>query len=255
VTSWCSPVRRMPDSVALVTGASRGIGRAIAVSLADAGYAIGINYASNGDEAKETLRLVEAAGSEGVCIQADVGDPEAIEACFTEVEAELGLVSALVNNAGVRADGLALSMKDDAWDRVLRTNLYGTFACSRRALRSMLRSRKGRIVNVSSIAGLNGSPGQINYAAAKAGVIGLTKTLAREVAGKGITVNAVAPGLIETDLTTNLSDQQWHALVEQVPQGRAGTPEDVGNLVAFLCSDKAAYVSGSVFVIDGGMIA
>jgi NAD(P)-dependent dehydrogenase (short-subunit alcohol dehydrogenase family) len=157
VTSWCSPVRRMPDSVALVTGASRGIGRAIAVSLADAGYAIGINYASNGDEAKETLRLVEAAGSEGVCIQADVGDPEAIEACFTEVEAELGLVSALVNNAGVRADGLALSMKDDAWDRVLRTNLYGTFACSRRALRSMLRSRKGRIVNVSSIAGLNGS--------------------------------------------------------------------------------------------------
>lgn len=245
----------MPDSVVLVTGASRGIGRAIAVALAEAGHAVGINYASSADEAKETLRLVEAAGSEGICLQADVGDSQAVDACFKEIEAAFGPVTALVNNAGVRADGLALAMKDDAWDRVIRTNLYGTFACSRRALRSMLKARRGRIVNLSSIAGLNGSPGQANYAAAKAGVIGLTKTLARELAGKGITVNAVAPGLIETDLTTGLSGSQWEALVEQVPQGRAGTPEEVGKLVAYLCSDEAAYVTGSVFVIDGGMTA
>jgi 3-oxoacyl-[acyl-carrier protein] reductase len=245
----------VPESTALVTGASRGIGRAISVALARSGHAVAINYASNADEAKETLRLVEAEGAEGVCVQADVGDTDEVDRCFKDVEDSLGPVSVLVNNAGIRADGLAMTMKDDAWDSVIRTNLFGTFACSRRALRGMLRARGGRIVNVSSIAGINGSPGQINYAAAKAGVIGLTKTLAREVAGKNITVNAVVPGLIETDLTTVLNEKQWDTLVAQIPQGRAGTPTEVASVVAYLCSKEAAYVTGSLFVVDGGATA
>jgi 3-oxoacyl-[acyl-carrier protein] reductase len=245
----------VPESTALVTGASRGIGRAISVALARSGHAVAINYASNADEAKETLRLVEAEGAEGVCVQADVGDADEVDRCFKDVEDSLGPVSVLVNNAGIRADGLAMTMKDDAWDSVIRTNLFGTFACSRRALRGMLRARGGRIVNVSSIAGINGSPGQINYAAAKAGVIGLTKTLAREVAGKNITVNAVVPGLIETDLTTVLNEKQWDTLVAQIPQGRAGTPTEVASVVAYLCSKEAAYVTGSLFVVDGGATA
>jgi 3-oxoacyl-[acyl-carrier protein] reductase len=245
----------VPESVALVTGASRGIGRAIAARLARSGHSIAVNYSTSADEAKETLRLVEEAGAEGICVQADVGSADDVSRCFSEVEEALGPVGVLVNNAGVRADGLALSMKDEAWDRVIRTNLYGTFACSRRALKGMLRSRFGRIVNVSSIVALNGSPGQANYAAAKAGVIGLTKTLAREVAAKGITVNALVPGLIATELTTSLPAERYDALVAQVPGGRAGEPEDVAGLAAWLCSKEASYVTGSVFVIDGGMTA
>jgi 3-oxoacyl-[acyl-carrier protein] reductase len=245
----------VPDSIAVVTGASRGIGRAIAVALARDGKAVGVNYSSSADEAKATLRAVEEAGSEGMCVQADVGNTSEVDRLFGEVEEALGPVDVLVNNAGVRADGLALRMKDEAWERVIRTNLFGTFACTRRALRPMLRARRGRIVNISSVAGMRGSPGQANYAAAKAGIIGFTKTLAREISGKGVTVNAVAPGLIETGLTTVLSDKQWSAMLAQIPGGRAGAPEDVASLVAYLCSEEAAYVSGSVFVVDGGMSA
>jgi 3-oxoacyl-[acyl-carrier protein] reductase len=241
--------------VALVTGASRGIGRAIAIELASAGHPVAINYASSADEAKETLTQIESAGGEGIVVQADIGYTEQVERLFTEVEQSLGPVGVLVNNAGTRKDGLALSMKDEAWDQVIRTNLFGTFACSRRALKGMIRARAGRIVNIASVGGLNGSPGQVNYAAAKAGVVGLTKTLAREVASRSITVNVVAPGLIETELTTSLSEDRFNALVEHVPQGRAGQPRDVAGLVRFLCSDEAEFITGGLFVVDGGMTA
>lgn len=243
------------SEVALVTGASRGIGRAVAVELARRGFAVAINYARDTDAAKETQAQVESAGSEAIVVQANVADSAMVDSLFDEVEDGLGPVGVLVNNAGVRRDGLALSMSDEAWDEVIRTNLFGTFACCRRALRSMLRARNGRIVNITSTAGLRGSPGQANYAAAKAGVIGLTKTLAREVAGKGITVNSVAPGLIDTDLTATMTDKQKDALRREIPQQRAGTTEEVASLVGWLCSPDAAYVTGSIYTLDGGLTA
>lgn len=245
----------MPEQATLITGASRGIGRAVALALASEGRPIAINYRSGADEAKETLTMVEERGGRGICVQADVGDPEQVDRCFSEVEAELGAVTVLVNNAGVRADGLALSMTDEMWDRVIRTNLFGTFVCARRALRGMLRNRWGRIVNVSSIAGLQGSPGQANYSAAKAGVIGFTRTLAREVAAKNITVNAVAPGLVSTELTETLGEKRLAELTSHVPQGRAATPEEIAGSVRWLCGEEAGYVTGSVLTLDGGMTA
>lgn len=241
--------------VALVTGSSRGIGRAIAVALAESGIQVAVNFNHDAEAAKHTLSLVEAAGSEGVCVQADISNSSEVKRCFEEVEDALGPVEVLVNNAGARADGLVLRMSDEAWDEVIGVNLFGTFACTRRALGPMLAGRWGRIVNVASVAGLRGSPGQANYAAAKGGVVALTKTLAREVAGRGVTINAVAPGLIDTDLTAGLTESQREALLSQVPQGKAGTPEDVAGLVSWLCAEKAGFVTGSVFVTDGGMTA
>jgi 3-oxoacyl-[acyl-carrier protein] reductase len=184
-----------------------------------------------------------------------VSDATQVGRMFDEIEDLLGPVGALVNNAGVRRDSLAIKMSDEAWTDVLGANLYGTFACSRRALRPMIKARSGRIVNVTSVAGLRGSPGQANYAAAKAGVIALTKTLAREVGSRGVTVNAVAPGLVSTELTADMSPKQREALIAETPSGRACTPEEVASLVAYLCSDQAKYVNGSVFVMDGGLTA
>lgn len=243
------------SEVALVTGGSRGIGRAIAEALASDGYAVGVNFVSNEGAAKDTVESIESAGGKAITVQADVADSEQVDAMFTQVEESLGPVVALVNNAGVRADGLALGMKDDAFRRVIETNLFGTFACTRRALRSMLKSRRGRVVNITSISGIHASPGQANYSAAKAGVIGLTKTIAAEVASKGISINAVAPGLIQTDLTSDLNDKQREAIQGRVPAKRVGTPDDVASLVSWLCSDKARYITGAVYPVDGGLTA
>ncbi|MGH2805661.1 MAG: beta-ketoacyl-ACP reductase [Actinomycetota bacterium] len=244
----------MPERVAVVTGASRGIGRAIAVALS-ADHFVAVNFRSGVEEAKATLSAIEAGGGQGTIVQADVSDPAGVDALFTEVEDLSGPVEVLVNNAGIRRDGLALRMRDRDWDDVIATDLTGPFLCARRAMRSMLRLRFGRIVNMSSIAGLRGNAGQVNYCAAKAGLIGLTKALAREIGKKGITVNAVAPGLVDTDLTAALSDDQRAALLQEVPGGRAGRPEDVAAIVSFLCSEAAANVNGAVLVTDGGMTA
>ena len=244
----------MPDRVALVTGGSRGIGRAISVALSRDHF-VAVDYRSGIEEAKETLSMIEAAGGEGTVVQADVSNAADVDRLFTEVEELGGPVSVLVNNAGIRRDGLIARMSDADWDDVIGTNLNAPFLCSRRALRSMIRARFGRIVNISSVAGLRGSAGQTNYCAAKSGLIGLTKALAREVGKKGITVNAVAPGLIETDLTASLTDVQRAELIREIPSGRGGTPEDVAAAVAFLCSDAAANVNGTVMTTDGGMTA
>jgi len=243
------------SEIALVTGGSRGIGRAIARALAADGFAVAVNFVGNEGAAKDTVESIASEGGEAITVQADVSDSSQVDALFDEVEERLGPVNVLVNNAGVRADGLALGMKDDAWRRVIDTNLFGTFACTRRALRPMLRARKGRIVNITSISGLHASPGQANYSAAKAGVIGLTKTVAAEVAGKGIFINAVAPGLIATDLTAGLNDKQVEAIQGRVPAKRIGTPEDVASLVAWLCSERASYITGAVYTVDGGLTA
>ena len=241
--------------VALVTGGSRGIGRAIAVALGEQGCSVAVNYRTQDHEAKQTVALIEELGGSALAVQADVSRPDEVEACFGQVRSELGPVEILVNNAGLRRDGLGLSLTDQAWNEVIDTCLSGTFYCCRQALRAMLAARSGRIVNVASVAGLRGSPGQVNYSAAKAGVIGLTKTLAREVAGRGITINAVAPGLIDTDLTATLSKKQRNALIEQIPAKRAGEGADVAAVVSWLCSDEASYVTGSVITTDGGMTA
>jgi 3-oxoacyl-[acyl-carrier protein] reductase len=245
----------MPERVALVTGGSRGIGRAICCALAAQGDVVAVNYRSGVEQAKETLALIELSGGEGIVVEADVTQSAAVDAMFAEVEETVGPVTVVVNNAGIRRDGLAVRMSDADWQDVISTNLFGAFACSRRGLRTMLREGIGRIVNVASVAGLQGSPGQANYCAAKAGLIGLTKALAREVARKNITVNSVAPGLVATELTTSLPEERWAELVHAIPAGRAGTPEEIGELVAFLCSEQAAYITGGVFVADGGMTA
>lgn len=219
------------------------------------GCPVAVNYRSDADAAKETLALVERAGSEGIVVEGDVSDASAVEAMFDHVEDALGRVAILVNNAGLRRDGLGLRITDEMWAEVVATNLTGAFACSRRALRSMIPSRWGRIVNVASVAGLRGSVGQANYAAAKAGLIGVTRTLAREVARKDVTVNAVAPGLVDTDLTSGLSERRRDELIAEIPAGRAGTPEEIAEVVAFLSSEQAAYITGAVVVADGGMTA
>ncbi|HEV7887198.1 MAG TPA: 3-oxoacyl-ACP reductase FabG [Acidimicrobiales bacterium] len=235
--------------IALVTGASRGIGRAVAVALAGQGHRVAVGYA-NGRDGAEKL----AADIGGLAVRIEVTDRQSIDAAFTMVEkAHGGKVELLVNNAGVTADGLALRMGEDQWRTVLSTNLDGAFNVTSRALPGMVRARFGRIVNVGSVAGLTGSAGQVNYATAKAGLIGMSRSLARELGSRGITCNVVAPGPIETDMTAALPQERQAELAASVPVGRMGAPEEVAAAVAFLCSDAAAYVTGAVIPVDGGL--
>jgi 3-oxoacyl-[acyl-carrier protein] reductase len=240
-----------PDgATALVTGASKGIGAAIAKALAADGWLVAVNYRSDEEGARATVAAIEEQSGRAAAIHGDVVDADPGD-LFAAAEEQLGPVLALVNNAGVRADNLAIQIDDDDWDKVLDTNLSAAFRLTKRALRPMLKARYGRVVNIASVVGPRANAGQANYAAAKAGLIGLTKTVAHEVARRGITVNAVAPGFIETDMTKDLPED----VVKAVPARRAGRPEEVAAAVRFLASDEASYVTGTTLFVDGGMSA
>ena len=239
--------------VAIVTGGGRGIGRAIAGRLAGEGANLAISYRSNEIAAEEAAQKVRAAGVRCELFKGDVSSPEDVEALFTGVRDAFGRVDILVNNAGITRDNLVMRMNEGEFDDVLRTNLRGTYLCTRAALRPMIRARWGRIVNVSSVVGLVGNAGQANYAASKAGIIGFTKSVAREVAQRGITVNVVAPGYVETELTGGLPEKVKEQIREQIPAGRFGEPEEVAEVVAFLVAEEAGYVTGQTIAVDGGM--
>jgi 3-oxoacyl-[acyl-carrier protein] reductase len=240
-----------PEGCALVTGSARGIGAATARALAEAGWPVAINYRSDAEGAEGVSAAIREAGGEAVAIRADVCDPEEVGELFRAVEERFGSVLVLVNNAGTRADGLAPQLADDEWERVLETNLSAAFRVTRRALKPMIRARFGRIVNIASVVGPRANAGQANYAASKAGLIGFTKTVAVEVARRGVTVNAVAPGFVETQLT----DGVGNGLLEAIPARRPGTPEEIASCVRFLASDEAAYVTGTTLTVDGGLSA
>lgn len=239
---------------ALVTGASRGIGRAIAVKLASEGAKVALNYAGNAAAAEEVKKEIEAAGGQVITVQADVSDPASVEAMIQTVVDAFGQIDILVNNAGITRDGLLLRMKDEDFDAVINTNLKGIFYTTKLVSKLMMKKRFGRIVNMASVVGLTGNAGQTNYAAAKAGVIGFSKSAAKELAARGITVNMVAPGFIETDMTAVIPEKAKEAMMGGIPLGRAGKPEDVANAVLFLVSDQAAYITGQVLKVDGGMV-
>ncbi len=239
--------------VAIVTGGTRGIGRAIVARLAEEGANLAISYRSNDAAAQETAESVREVGVECELFKGNVSSPADVEALFGGVNEAFGRVDILVNNAGITRDNLMMRMKEEEFDEVLRTNLKGTYLCTRAVLRPMIRARWGRIVNVSSVVGLVGNAGQANYAASKAGIIGLTKSVAREVARRRITVNAVAPGYVETELTGSLSEKVKDQIRDQVPAGRFGEPEEVAEVVALLVGEASGYVTGQTIAVDGGM--
>jgi 3-oxoacyl-[acyl-carrier protein] reductase len=243
----------LEGKTALVTGASRGIGRAIALELAQAGADVVVNYAGSERAAAEVVSTIEALGRRSLAIQADVGNSEQAEEMVKQTLEAFGRLDILVNNAGITRDNLIMRMKEEEFDQVIHTNLKGVFNCIKAVTRPMMKQRSGRIVNISSVVGVLGNPGQANYVAAKAGVIGLTKSAARELASRNITVNAVAPGFIVTDMTDKLSDEAKDALLQQIPVARLGQPEDIARTVRFLVSEEAAYITGQTIHVDGGM--
>lgn len=245
---------RVDNKTALVTGGSRGIGRAVAIELARSGAKVAINYAGNKAAAEEVLKIITDAGGEAIIIQCDVGDMSAVESMIKQIIDKFGSLDILVNNAGVTRDNLIMRMKEEDWDAVMHTNLKGIFNCTKVATKIMMKQRFGRIVNMTSVVGVMGNAGQSNYAAAKAGVIGFTKSMAKELASRNITVNAIAPGYIATDMTANLPDQAKTDLANQIPLQRLGKPEDVATAVMFLVSAGADYITGQTLNVDGGMV-
>lgn len=242
------------EKAALVTGASRGIGRATALALARKGYAVAVNYAGSQAAAEEVKAVIEAEGGRAFVVKGDVSCAADVDAVFAEVKKEFGRLDVLVNNAGITRDGLLLRMKEESWDAVIDTDLKSCFLTTKAAASIMMKQRKGAIINISSVVGIMGNIGQINYSAAKAGVIGMTKTAARELAARGIRVNAVAPGFIETSMTDVIPEKIKEGMIHSIPLGRMGQAEDVANAVIFLASDEAEYITGQVLKVDGGMV-
>lgn len=239
---------------ALVTGASRGIGRAIALSLAEAGANVVVNYAGSHDKAEQVVAEIQNLGSKAFAIQASVSDPDAVRSMVKKVTGEFGSLDILVNNAGITRDTLIMRMKDQDWDDVINTNLKGVFQCTKAVTRQMMKQRSGSIINISSVTGVIGNAGQASYSASKAGILGLTKTSARELAARNITVNAIAPGFIATDMTDELEESVKEEMLKQIPLSRFGKPEDVAALVRFLASEDSSYITGQTFCVDGGMV-
>jgi 3-oxoacyl-[acyl-carrier protein] reductase len=245
-------LQHLKDKVAIVTGASRGIGKAAALALVTQGAKVVINYARSSDAAEATVKEITDAGGEAIALQADVSQSAEVDNLIKTTLDKFGRIDVLVNNAGITKDNLLLRMKPEQWQAVIDLNLTGVFLCTKAVSKTMLKQRRGRIINIASVAGQMGNPGQANYSAAKAGVIGFTKTVAKELANRGITVNAVAPGFIETDMTHDLKSDD---IIQFIPLGRYGKPEEVAGTIRFLASDPAAaYITGQVFNVDGGMV-
>ncbi|MBX8947081.1 MULTISPECIES: 3-oxoacyl-[acyl-carrier-protein] reductase [Lysinibacillus] len=247
-------MRKLEGKVAVVTGASRGIGRAIALKLADEGAKVVVNYSGSQAKAEEVVAMIQENGGEAIAVQASISQTEEVTALMDAAVKTYGSLDILVNNAGITRDNLIMRMKEDEWDDVLNTNLKGVFLCTKAVTRQMMKQRAGRIINISSIVGVAGNAGQANYVAAKAGVIGLTKTTAKELASRNILVNAIAPGFIETEMTEQLPEDIKQGMLTQIPLAKLGQPEDIAKAVAFLASDDANYMTGQTLHIDGGMV-